>query len=309
MVDDPDAFVREFKRIIERLPGTGLIIDVRGNGGGVITAGEALLQMLTPRPIEPAHMHFVNTELTLRICATNDFVADWAPSIGQAVETGEIFSQGFPIMSPDAYNEIGQRYHGPVVLIIDALCYSTTDIFTAGFQDHHIGPILGTSGNTGAGGANVWTHDLLRGFLPDGPFKPLPGGSIMRVAIRRTTRVGPNAGVPVEDLGVVPDARHDMTKADVLSDNVDLIAAAGALLSKAKHYRLDADVVAAAGGNQKLTVHTEGLDHVDVLVDGRPRVSVDTPGKQVTVSVPAGAIELRGFDGGELAAARRLATD
>ena len=67
-------------------------------------------------------------------------------------------------------------------MVTDALCYSTTDIFAAGFQDHHIGPVLGTSGNTGAGGANVWTHELMREFLPDGPFKALPRNAAMRVA-------------------------------------------------------------------------------------------------------------------------------
>ena len=305
-VDDPDAFVAEFVRIIELLPRTGLIVDVRGNGGGVITAGEGLLQLLTPRPIDPARMHFVNTELTLRICATNDFVAEWAPSIAQAVETGEIWSQGFPIAPPETYNQIGQRYHGPVVLVTDALCYSTTDIFAAGFQDHHIGPVLGTSGNTGAGGANVWTHELMREFLPDGPFKALPRNAAMRVAIRRTTRVGPNDGVPVEDLGIVPDARHDMTRADLLESNKDLIAAAGALLAKAGRYRLDAEADKTTGGSRTLSLRTEGLDRVDVWVDGRPRASVDPSGGKVRVNVPAGAVELRGFDGGELAAARRL---
>lgn len=56
----------------------------------------------------------------------------------------------------------GSHYHGPVVLITDAHCYCVTDIFTVGFKDHQIGHILGVDGNTGAGGANVWTHDLLK---------------------------------------------------------------------------------------------------------------------------------------------------
>jgi C-terminal processing protease CtpA/Prc len=40
----------------------------------------------------------------------------------------------------------GQKYFGPVILIIDALCYSTTDMFAAGFQDHNIGEVLGADG-------------------------------------------------------------------------------------------------------------------------------------------------------------------
>ena len=60
-------------------------------------------------------------------------------------------------------NGIGQVYYGPVVLITDALSYSATDIFAAGFQDNEVGLVLGTSGNTGAGGANFWSlDDLLR---------------------------------------------------------------------------------------------------------------------------------------------------
>ena len=57
---------------------------------------------------------------------------------------------------------------GPVVLITDARCYSTTDIFAAGFQDHKVGTILGTDNNTGAGGANVWTLELIRQYFQSG---------------------------------------------------------------------------------------------------------------------------------------------
>ena len=51
------------------------------------------------------------------------------------------------------------------MLVTDARCYSATDIFAAGFADHAIGTILGVDDNTGAGGANVWTHGLLTQLL------------------------------------------------------------------------------------------------------------------------------------------------
>jgi len=73
------------------------------------------------------------------MAARAEFLRRWRPSIEQSVETGAAFSQGFPLLPEDAYNDIGQKYQGPVVLVTDALCYSTTDIFAAGFQDHHIG--------------------------------------------------------------------------------------------------------------------------------------------------------------------------
>ena len=214
-----DPFVDEFVRLVGLLPDTGLVIDVRGNGGGLIYAAEQLLQVLTPAPIEPEPAQFVNTVLNLKICRNHRrstalpglVLEPWIDSIQQATRTGAAFSRGIPITSPDDANRRGQAYQGPVVLITDALSYSATDLFAAGFQDHAIGPVIGVGGATGAGGANVWTHALLRRLMePDNedpgpsPFQVLPRGADLRVAVRRTTRVGSNAGNVLEDLGVVP---------------------------------------------------------------------------------------------------------
>ena len=40
----PENFINEFIRLITALPPRGLILDVRGNGGGVINAGEFALR-------------------------------------------------------------------------------------------------------------------------------------------------------------------------------------------------------------------------------------------------------------------------
>ena len=107
-------------------------------------------------------------------------------------------------------------------------CYSTTDIFAAGFQDHQIGTILGCHDNTGAGGANVWDYH-----------KELSSSRCSRTRSRRcrtapacvspchrSTRVGAPTGVPLEDLGArarqaLPHHAHQSAEAT----NVDLIAA------------------------------------------------------------------------------------
>ena len=227
MAFDPRAFVAEFVRIAGLMPPNGLIIDLRGNGGGNINAGEQLLQVLTTKEIEPERFHFINTPTTLKLCKSQPSLANWLDSIDLSVQTGETYSQGFPLTSRQEANSLGRKYPGNVVLVIDALCYSTTDIFAAGFQDHEIGKILGTSGRTGAGGANVWTYDVFSGLEEFS--KPLPKGVSFRTAIRRSTRVGARAGVPLEDLGVKPDVRHDMTRRDIIDNNIDLLAAAVAL--------------------------------------------------------------------------------
>src|SRR5205814_2958893 len=65
-----DQFVNEVRRIITapNFPQEGLIIDVRGNPGGTIRAGERLLQLFTPRRIKPEPFEFINTPLNLEIC-------------------------------------------------------------------------------------------------------------------------------------------------------------------------------------------------------------------------------------------------
>jgi Peptidase family S41 len=295
-VDDPRVFLQEFLRILSVLPQDGLIIDVRGNPGGTITAGEAILQVLTPRRIEPVLFSFICSPLTAKPSEQLNDLEPWRESLKRAATTGDLYSQGFPLASPDWYNLVGQRYHGPVALIVDALCYSTTDIFAAGFQDHGIGVIIGTSTRTGAGGANVWELDDIRdAFGADASkFPKLPDDATFRVAVRRCTRVGPRAGDPIEDLGVTINADSTETK-DKLRDtfvypmkltdhvpkspvepNPGLIKFAAEKLKGRRPYILrleQPDPNTAQLATQplpiKLTVRTKNLTRLDILVDGR----------------------------------------
>ncbi|HEX6910578.1 MAG TPA: S41 family peptidase, partial [Longimicrobium sp.] len=313
----PEEFVGEFVRLVEALPQNGLVIDVRGNGGGVIMNGEYILQTLTPRRIEPEPVQFLNTPLNLDICkghgATSAFadLSPWVESMRQALQTGAVFSAGFPISDPEVCNSLGQRYFGPVVLVTDALCYSTTDIFAAGFQDHGIGTILGTDGNTGAGGANVWEHRFFVEYLlPNSLYKPLPADAGMRVSIRRTLRVGPRAGAPLEDLGVVPDRRHYLTRNDLLNGNEDLLNAAGRLLRAGTVRALRVAVQPASQGRVAVAIRSERMTRLDLYVDDRPVESVDVSGGETTVQVPKNGtapavLEIRGYDGAELVARYR----
>jgi hypothetical protein len=308
----PDVFVQEFIRLISGLPQTGLIIDVRGNGGGVIMNGELILQLLTARRIEPEPVQFINTPLNLAICKNNGptsgiDLSPWVESMEQSLQTGAVYSSGFPITSHQESNVIGQKYFGPVVLIMDALCYSTTDIFCAGFQDHNIGPVLGTDGATGAGGANVWEHTLLQQFSPrdESPYKSLPKGANMRVAIRRSLRVGERTGTPVEDLGVMPDKIHDLTREDLLNGNKDLIESASALLVEMPARIFNVSWEITEDGNALLSVRSKNIDRLDVYVRTRPYQSLDIKdiGAAETVTelkVPTGQLELQGFQLHEL---------
>lgn len=198
-----------------------------------------------------------------------------------------------------------------MVLITNARCYSATDIFAAGFQDHRIGPVLGTDENTGAGGANVWTHELLSDLLRGDratPYVPLPKGAGMRVSIRRTLRVGALSGTPVEDLGVVPDELHRMTRRDLLEDNADLFNRAGLLLKAREPHTVSVTDAVSVNGSLKLKVKAANVDRVDVYVDQRPYASADLTDGQADVTVPvaaaARAARIDGFEAGRLVASK-----
>jgi hypothetical protein len=321
-VNNAWKFVLEFVRLAAALPQSGLIIDVRDNGGGLILAGELLLQTLTPSQIEPERLQFINTPATRDLIERHsgdsrphdDFdLTPWLKSARLAISTGGTFTRGFPLTTPDAANLLGQQYRGPVVLITNARCYSTTDIFAAGFKDHHIGLIIGADANTGAGGANVWRHGLLKALfdgIPDNPIKDLPKGMDMRVAIRRTVRVGPEAGTPLEDLGVVPDIEHQMTRNDIFEGNLDLIERAGVELARQESYTLDAVGQIADGDNIELELTTLNLDRIDAYIDDRPVATVDVENDTASVRIPEPAeksiVDLKGFAAGNLRAARRM---
>jgi hypothetical protein len=329
-VPQAGPFVDEFVRLAALLPPDGLIIDVRGNGGGLIYAAEELLQVLTPRRIQPQPAQFVNTPANLRLCRRHGhsttlpgLVLDpWTASIEQSVRTGATYSLGFPITPPAAANDRGQTYHGPVVLITDGLCYSATDMFAAGFQDHAIGTVVGVGGATGAGGANVWSHALLERLMePDeddptpSPYRPLPRGADLRVAIRRTVRVGPNAGVVLEDLGVVPDVRYRMTRRDVMEGNADLVDTAIAELARQQpHVIVIDDVRHHRDRAPSVRVRTTNIDRVDAVVDGRRLHTHDVRRNGAVLELSEAAereagrsvdLEVLGYAGGQLVAVAR----
>lgn len=283
-MEDADGFVQEFIRLLEQMPESGLILDVRGNGGGNIWAAERLLQTMAAAEIEPERMQFIVTPGTVDLSRNNPETSQiplhlWRPSLEEAVETGSIYSHAFPLTSRESCNTMGQKYYGPVVLVIDGNCYSATDIFTAGFQDHRIGKILGVSTNTGAGGANVWEHWLLNRALPSGwGLKPLPNQAGMRVAIRQCLRVGPRAGALLEDFGVVPDKVHQPTREDVMDGDRKLLTIAAELLAQKSAHSIKVTTGGpnpAEPGQRYITINTLNLKRMDFYVDDRPQGSRD----------------------------------
>lgn len=389
--DDAYKVVEEFSNILHKLPQNGLIIDIRNNPGGYIVAGEILLQTLTSRTINPSKFHFLNSLFTLDICSNNlqDSFSQWKDSISESIETGAVYSQGFPIEGKEnEYNLIGQQYYGPIVLIVDALSYSTADIFASGFKDHNIGPIIGTTNNMGAGGANNWRYWLILLFHPafridpifqsdldnkviseklrytfqeqgicisekaiitdrintdyDGikweiiehnkkyniekvdwitdklivnydsqntKVKPLPKGATFTIAVRRTTRVNEKTGLPLEDLGIIPEHLYQLSKRDVVGHNEDLLTYAGEILSKLDLYVFEIDLT-YEHNFILINIDSQNLDRIDIFIDNRPHISknISDGSSQIKVNHEKNIknIEIRGLKNNLLITVKKI---
>ncbi|MDX2344589.1 MAG: S41 family peptidase, partial [Acidimicrobiia bacterium] len=317
-VSDVESFVTEFARLVELMPDAGLIVDVRGNGGGAIGAAERILQTLTPRRIRPARAQFTTSPLLLDLCRRHSPSTDipdldlkpWIGSLQQAVATGSEYSRGFPITNEDDANDRGQRYHGPVVLVVDALSYSATDILAAGFIDHRIGLVLGTADNTGAGGANVWRHsDLLFLGGGEGGLRSLPRDAEMRVSVRRITRVGEAEGEVLEDLGIRIDHRHYTSERDILGGNDDLISSAIGLLRAQPERRFRVTLKRRARGRLEVRAETSGVESIEVRIGGKATGTINPADgeTQSLTGLPTQSteVELVGYSGSEVIARKR----
>jgi hypothetical protein len=314
----PQRFIDWVSNTVEAMPEEGLIIDIRDNPGGYIPAGERLLQLFTPSNIEPEPAQFIATPLSAWLCANMLAYDTSLESLEDALQAKTMYSLPIPVTDVDECNNIGQRYYGPVVLITNAICYSASDIFAAGFQDHGIGTVLGIEGSTGAGGAQVIMHTTLFACLKQiksNPFKALPGGSDLRLAIRRTLRVGANNGKQLEDLGVKPDFLHRMTDEDLLCNNVHLIQAAIKNLNARKGYRLREvkGSVERTGETVCVAIQAQNFVRLDISVDGWQSPSIvvrpECPEFKVCAILPPSGeprcLELRGYDSGSVLVAVR----
>jgi len=307
-VEGDDAFIAEVVRLLDQLPDTGLILDLRGNPGGLIWAAERLLQLFTPHPITPTRFSLVASDLT-RAMAQSPFnrleLEAWLPSLELAIATGEPYSQPLPLTDPAWCNDLGQHYSGPVVCVVDANTYSSGDLFAAGFVDNGLGPLVCVGEATGAGGANVWTHHDLREALADTDFAlpALPDEVGYTIAIRRAVRSGAADGVPIEDLGI-PGIPYAMTRDDLLHGNRDLLEFCAGRLAG-----IPRTAMKATAQPRIVTVFTKGLDELETYVDGRPYEAVRAiqDGVHELPCPDAGTIEFVGRQGGTVCQRRRVA--
>jgi hypothetical protein len=228
----PEQFVPAFAKALERSPREGLVLDLRGCEEGFIQTGERLLQLFTDKPIETERFQFRVTEWIRHLVRTCPALGGWRESIEKAADLGHTFSIGQPLTKADYVNAFGRGYRGAVVILVDALTYSTAEMFAAGMQDHELGLVLGVAGRTGGGGASPWSQDLVYRLSGDALFQRTPGSASIQMAVQRCLRVGRNSDRLLEGAGVVPDVIHNLTRRDVLDADADIAEHAALLLSR-----------------------------------------------------------------------------
>ena len=300
-LSDDDGFIAEVVRMLGELPQDGLIIDLRGNPGGLIWAAERLLQLFTPSEISPTRFSIIASDLTRAMTdapQNRRSLSPWRRTLLDAIGTGEVYSQSVPITPYERCNDIGQVYGGPVIAVVDSTTYSAADLFAAGFADNGIGTVVSVGRATGAGGANVWRADTLNSYLTGTRYTlpRLPGGVGFTMSVRRATRIGASDGAPIEDVGIVGHRTYAMTRDDLLHSNVDMMMFCSRLIEAHP-----ATSLTVRWNAPILDLEVSKLDRVDVYVDGRPHASLDVAdGLQLSLDHARELIRIEGYQGENL---------
>lgn len=84
---NPEGYVKKVAKILESLPQDRLIIDIRGNPGGTIPAGQGLIRLLKTGPLTSSTIAFRATDLTAEIAGVKQF-GEWQTSLFFAASVG-----------------------------------------------------------------------------------------------------------------------------------------------------------------------------------------------------------------------------
>lgn len=128
-----------------------LIIDLRENGGGNSTVGDALLRYISPVPFNQMTKCLAKvTPTTIRLMGGND------------MSTGIYFYEVQPEEYIKPLSDEEGHYNGKVILLTSNHTFSSAGSFAWAFKECGIGPVIGEE----TGGMNVCYGDILAYRLP-----------------------------------------------------------------------------------------------------------------------------------------------
>jgi hypothetical protein len=218
-----DHFLPLLAEVLERQPRTGVVLDLRGCEEGYVQTGERMLGLFTDRPVTPLGFDLRPTDWMRDLANHSPALSPWREPIEAARRAGDTHTATRPLTPPQRIGLHGRHYPGPVIVLVDALTYSTAEMFAAGVQDHCIGKVIGVAPRTGGGGGSAWSQQLIHRLSGDPLFAPDADAASLRVAVLRCRRTGARTGQLLEGEGIVPDAVHAPTRRDLLEGEADLI--------------------------------------------------------------------------------------
>ena len=218
--------------LLDQLPRMGLVLDLRGCEEGLVQTGERMLGLFADRPLAPLRFEMRTTDWLRELVRTCPALAEWRGPLKAGVAAGRPWSEGRPLTPPELLAAPARRYPGPLLVLVDALTFSTAEMFAAGVQDHGLGKVLGVAPRTGGGGGSAWSLELFHRLSGDDRFARAPGTGSLRMAVLRCRRTGPNAGRLIEGEGIVPDFVHEPSRRDLLRADENLVERAARLLGE-----------------------------------------------------------------------------
>jgi C-terminal processing protease CtpA/Prc len=212
--------VQEFKDTLEHLAFYGvndLIIDLVNNGGGSLGLGMNLAQALSPEKVEMPGIQFRNSQSwmnqfeDLSLKGPSDAERELARRVHQQLveedRKGMRLSTAVnaDILIPfelQPNEDMGEKLN--IVLMVNEMCASMCDIFTAILQDNHLAKVIG-SRTMGAGG-NVVTHY-------QAPNSHLELRQTESLIVRRVVKNGKaELAEYIENNGVEPDVKSNVSE-------------------------------------------------------------------------------------------------
>lgn len=229
----------ELRRLLEQMPSRGLVVDIRGNGGGTGEMIKAVVELIHGISIQDQVLAVRSTPLVDRLSsnagsgrsarAGSAFLASFSAAVRSARRLKEDFSGPVTAIYQFAFGRMRRAYFGPVVTVVDGRSYSAGDVYAALMVDKKLSLLVGVDGNVGAGGSSSILYSELAEFVPS-TLQGLGGGVDLTSAFARLYRGGRNSGVILEKFGVKPDVRYFYTKNDALQEDCDLLEFLGRLL-------------------------------------------------------------------------------
>lgn len=259
----------------------GIIFDLRNNGGGKISYGQSLAELVSAKSIDVLKFQLLNTPATRHYFSVAEPSSPFTKELIQANTTNLPMTAAIPLSNADQIFKKGQAFFKPVAIFTNANCYSTCDMMSALFQDHGLAEIWAEDAQTGAGGANNWDYNDLISYLPKdklGPFQKLPFNINIGFAFRQTVRTGLNAGVLLEDEGVKADHILETSVEDVVTNGLSQFAKISQSLASKK-----GDYLAWADFNSKNSLETTN-DQLDLLIDFKATEKIQVFHKKIQVA-------------------------